>query len=226
MRIQLDEQNEYLREIPQGNFKFSDTVFQPAHTLTPEQCAHFRVHTLVTVSQPEHNALTHLVRAADPVLIAGQWTQQWEVLPLPAEEVAANFAAAREAAWNRIKTERDRRKYLGVKVGSHWLHSDDPSRIQQLGLARKADRLEASGGSMDTPFSGSGPGGILAWKTIGGSFAPMTPTLAQQISEAVEALDLGVFAAAEVHRMAMEASDSPESYDFSGGWPASIEDTP
>lgn len=212
MYIQLDEQNEYLREIPQGNFKFSDTVFQPAHTLTPEQCAHFRVHALVTVSQPEHNALTHLVRAADPVLIAGQWTQQWEVLPLPAEEVAANFAATREAAWNRIKTERDRRKYLGVKVGSHWFHSDDPSRIQQLALAMMGAAIPAG----------------LMWKTLTTTpppvFVEMTPVLAQGIFMATAASDAAIFAAAEAHRMAMEASENPESYDFSGGWPASIED--
>jgi hypothetical protein len=180
------------------------------------------VSSYVPSTTPDYDPATHAVRETAPV----DGVQQWEVYPLPAEEVAANQAAARVAKWETIKAERDRRKALGVKVGAHWFHSDDPSRIQQLGLARKADRLEASGGSMDTPFSGPGPGGILAWKTIGGSFVPMTPTLAQQISEAIEALDLGVFAAAEGHRMAMEASENPESYDFSGGWPATIEDTP
>lgn len=169
---------------------------------------------------PDYDPATHAVREVAPV----DGAQQWEVYPLPAEEVAANQAAARVAKWEAIKAERDRRKAMGVKVGAHWFHSDDPSRIQQLGLARKADRLEASGGSTDTPFSGPGPGGILAWKTIGGSFVPMTPALAQQISGAIEALDLGVFAAAEAHRMAMESSAQPETYDITGGWPMSIED--
>ena len=41
---------------------------------------------------------------------------------------------ARQQAWERIKTERDRRKYAGVQVGEHWFHSDDPSRIQQMTL--------------------------------------------------------------------------------------------
>ena len=33
-----------------------------------------------------------------------------------------------------------------------------------------------------------------------------------------------IFAAAETHRIAMDASPTPETYDFTGGWPASIED--
>ena len=129
-----------------------------------------------------------------------------------------------QTPWERIKAERDRRKYLGVKVGAHWFHSDDPSRIQFLGLARKADRIEAAGGSMGTPLPGPGPGGFLFWKTISGTFTPMTPAIAQGVSDATEELDMAVFAAAEAHRVAMEAMPDPENYDFSGGWPASIED--
>lgn len=160
--------------------------------------------------------------ASGPVPFTQEEESEWD--DMEAAIAAQAPVVARAAVWEAIKAERDRRKALGVKVGAHWFHSDNQSRIQQLGLARKADRLEASGGSMDTPFSGPGPGGILAWKTIGGSFVPMTPALAQQISGAVEALDQGVFAATEAHRMAMESSAQPESYDFSGGWPASIED--
>ena len=50
-------------------------------------------------------------------------------------------------------------------------------------------------------------------------------------SETVDAIDVtmaasdaAIFAAAETHRIAMEASPTPESYDITGGWPASIED--
>jgi hypothetical protein len=164
----------------------------------------------------------HRMTASGPVPFTQEEESEWD--DMEAAIAAQAPVVARAAVWEAIKAERDRRKALGVKVGAHWFHSDNQSRIQQLGLARKADRLEASGGSMDTPFSGPGPGGILAWKTIGGSFVPMTPALAQQISGAVEALDQGVFAATEAHRMAMESSAQPESYDFSGGWPASIED--
>ena len=221
MYIQLDEQNEYLREIPQGNFKFSDTVFQPAHTLTPEQCAHFRVHALVTVSQPEHNALTHLVRAVDPVLIAGQWTQQWEVSPLPAEEVVANQAAARAAKWEAIKAERDRRKVLGVKVGTDWFHCDTDSRGQ---WERMVNRVNTQGLVDSAGYTIGGQ--PVPWKTMTGSFVILTAGKIRAVVDAVELQEAIIFGRAEMHRVAMEASDSPESYDFSGGWPASIEDTP
>ena len=116
------------------------------------------------------------------------------------------------AAWERITTERDRRKYLGVKVGQHWFHSDDPSRIQQLALAMMGAAIPAG----------------LQWKTLTLTpppvFVEMTPTLAQSIFQATAASDAAIFAAAETHRLAVEASDSPESYDCNAGWPASIED--
>jgi hypothetical protein len=116
------------------------------------------------------------------------------------------------AAWERIKTERDRRKYLGVKVGQHWFHSDDPSRIQQLALAMMGASIPAG----------------LMWKTLTTTpppvFVEMTPALAQGIFTATAASDTAIFTAAEVHRMTMEASAAPQDYDFSTGWPVSIEE--
>lgn len=138
------------------------------------------------------------------------------------DEVLADFGARlhapeipledrQAAAWERIKAERDRRKYLGVKVGAHWFHSDDPSRIQQLALAMM-------GASIPTG---------LQWKTLTTTpppvFVVMTPALAQGIFTATAASDAAIFAAAETHRVAMEASATPESYDITGGWPVSIE---
>lgn len=115
-------------------------------------------------------------------------------------------------AWERIKQERDRRKYLGVKVGQHWFHSDDPSRIQQLALAMMGAAIPAG----------------LQWKTLTKTdqpvFVDMTATLAQGIFQATAASDKAIFAASEAHRLAMEASDTPEIYDISAGWPASFED--
>ena len=137
------------------------------------------------------------------------WTWDGEVFSAPP---ALPLIDRQNAAWERIKTERDRRKYLGVKVGAHWFHSDDPSRIQQLALAMMGNAIP--------------PG--LQWKTLTLSpppvFVNMTPALAQGIFTATAASDAAIFAAAEVHRVAMEASATPESYDCSGGWPVSIED--
>lgn len=129
--------------------------------------------------------------------------------PAPPEPLPERQAAA----WERIKNERDRRKSLGVKVGDHWFHSDADSRIQQLSLF-------VMGASVPP----------VQWKTLTLSpppvFVTMTQAIAAGIFQNTAASDAAVFAAAETHRIAMEASDTPESYDFSGGWPASIEDAP
>lgn len=121
------------------------------------------------------------------------------------------LSTRQEKAWESIKAERDRRKYLGVKVGAHWFHSDDSSRIQQLGLVLLGQGLPA-----------------VQWKTLTFTpppvFVPMTPALAVGVMVGTAQSDAAIFAAAEDHRIAMEASATPEAYDHSGGWPPSIED--
>ena len=158
---------------------------------------------------PQYDPAMHAVRETAPV----GGVQQWEVYALPAEEVAANQAAARAAKWEAIMAERDRRKALGVKVEDHWYHSDADSRIQQISLF-------VMGASVPP----------IQWKTLTTTpspvFVTMTQTIAAGIFQNTAASDAAIFAAAETHRIAMEASPTPETYDFTGGWPASIEDAP
>lgn len=161
---------------------------------------------------PDHNRMTHVAVEVAPKVVNGVLTQQWRIDPLPQEQAAQNLARAREAAWEAIKRERDRRKFLGVKAGAQWFHSDDSSRIQQLALVMM-------GASM--------PSG-LQWKVLTLTpppvFVEMTPALAQAIFQATALSDQAIFAAAEAHRVAMEASEYPDAYDFSSGWPATIYD--
>jgi hypothetical protein len=103
-----------------------------------------------------------------------------------------------------IKAERDRRiQSGGFKVGTKWFHSDTFSRTQQMGLVMLGANIPAN-----TP-----------WKTMDGSTVVMTQQLAQQIFAAAAASDIAIFAAAEAHRAALEASSDPGSYDTSAGWP-------
>lgn len=112
-----------------------------------------------------------------------------------------------EALWEAIKAKRDSlTENGGYKVGTKWFHSDQKSRSQQLGLV-------LLGASIPTN---------LQWKTMDGSFVTMTATLAQQVLGAAAAHDQAIFAAAETHKAAMEASADPSAYDFSGGWPATF----
>jgi len=110
--------------------------------------------------------------------------------------------------WEAIKAERDRRRSLGVKVAiggiDKWFHSDDTSRIQQMGLIMMGSNM---------------PSG-LQWKTLDNSFVTMTPAIASSIFAAVAISDKLNFGNAEAHRAALGASVDPSAYDFSTGWPA------
>ena len=161
---------------------------------------------------PEFDRLSQTVAEAAPKLVGGKWVQQWAINNLPQEQAAQNLTRARAAAWEAIKAERDRRAVLGVKVGQHWFHSDQKSRTQQLGLVLLGANIPAG----------------LQWKTLTLTpppvFVAMTQQLAQAIVAATAASDTAIFTAAEVHRLAMEASTAPQDYDFSTGWPTSIEE--
>lgn len=114
--------------------------------------------------------------------------------------------------WERIKEKRDTVKRGGVKVAvsavDYWFHSDDSSRIQQLGLVMMGASVPS-----------------VQWKTMSGAFVPMSQALAGAIFSAVAGLDQSAFANAETHRAAMMASATPSSYDFSPGWPEVYADT-
>lgn len=122
------------------------------------------------------------------------------------EQEAAEYALTQDRAtvWARIKWHRDMCKAEGVKVGDKWFHSDVDSRIQQMGLVMMGANVPP-----------------VPWKTMDGSFVTMTPTLAGQIFAATAARDMAVFAAAEQHRAAVNASADPLAYSFTAtGWPA------
>lgn len=124
-------------------------------------------------------------------------------LPSKIELDARRKQLDQDRMWRLIQAERDRRRSAGVRVGTNWFHSDDTSRIQQIGLLLMGPNL---------------PPGIM-WKALGNNFVEMTATLAQQIFQATGAQDMQIFAVAEQHRFQMLASANPTTYDFSTGWP-------
>lgn len=132
----------------------------------------------------------------DLLLVAGNLTESPIVKPAP------TLAELRQAKWELIKIERDRRSELGgYKVGTKWFHSDSPSKIKQLGLV----------------MAGAGLPVGLQWKTMDGSFVAMTAVLAGQIFQAAMQSDVAIFTAAETHKAAMQAS--PATYNYLTGWP-------
>ena len=162
----------------------------------------FNIYRITLTERPTFNPITQLVIEINPSEVAGVWTQQWSVTELTSEEAAANLAEAKLARWEAIKAERDLRKEGGTLVSGKWFHSDRDSRIQQLGLV-------LMGASTPT----------VQWKTMDGTFITMSQTLAGGIFQSTATLDMALFANAEAHRAAMEASARPDQYDFSTGWP-------
>jgi hypothetical protein len=122
-----------------------------------------------------------------------------------AQHPTPTLAERQATMWESIKTERDHRiQNGGYKVGSDWFHSDTFSRTQQIGLVMLGANLPVN----------------LQWKTMGGYFITMTPTLAQQVFTAAATQDITTFGAAVVHQQNMLSLSTPEDYDFSIGWPA------
>ncbi len=118
---------------------------------------------------------------------------------------APSRAELESRAWDAIKAERDHRAQNGGYLASgNWYHSDLFSRSQQIGLV----------------MMGAGIPAGLKWKTMGGTFVTMTPSLAQAVFAAAAAHDQAIFAAADVHHTAMLASPDPAIYDIAAGWPA------
>jgi hypothetical protein len=109
-----------------------------------------------------------------------------------------------------IKAERDRRKISGIKVGTNWFHSDDSSRIQQIGLVMFGANMPAN----------------LQWKTLTGAFITMTPTLASQIFQSMAASDTTIFSISENHKTDMMAATNPSTYNFHIGWPIIYSESP
>lgn len=125
------------------------------------------------------------------------------------DAAAKDKALVTPPVWERIKSKRDAVKNGGVQIAGKWFHTDDASRIQHMALNMMGAAIPAN----------------LQWKTMDGSFTLMTQALAGQIFQAVALLDMQAFAAAEEHRVAMEASANPFEYDFGTGWPQTYADT-
>ena len=126
-----------------------------------------------------------------------------DVMPSKTALDSAKVAVDREYVWRDIQLIRDTRKASGVKVGTHWFHSDDTSRIQHLGLVMMGVNMPSN----------------LMWKTMGGTFVLMTPTLAQQIFMQIAFNDQAIFAKAEFHRAEINKLDNPYQYNITTGWP-------
>lgn len=116
---------------------------------------------------------------------------------------AARKKAEAAAVWEKIKQKRHENLRGGVYVESvgKWFHNTDEAR-QQYTFMRTLPQLPPD----------------LMWKTMDGGFVNLTRPLLDELSLKLLADEQKDFANAERHRMLMEQSDDPETYDYSDGW--------
>lgn len=131
----------------------------------------------------------------------------------------------RELIWEKIKEERDRKKFQGFlftipNVGSYWIHSDMPSRIQHLAL------LLCGIASILGIF----PFPVKEWKTLSRdeNNSPIKITLSVNLVFALFGAELTfeslLFDKAEEHRLAVMQSNDPLNYGYGTGWPDTFEE--
>lgn len=116
------------RLFPQTSFREGAEVDMP------------EVQSYAPAPTPQYNPATHAVREAAP---AGG-VQQWEVYPLPAEDVVANQAAALQAAREQAKAQRQA-AVDAIKVTTQAGHTFDGDETSQTRMTRAVLAMQATG---------------------------------------------------------------------------------
>ena len=93
--IQLNEAGEFLRYIPAGTpIEWDENNYCTVSALIADgKAEQFKVYPFYATSKPEYDPITQAVSGIDPVLVDGNWTQQWRVTELSPEEIQANQKA-------------------------------------------------------------------------------------------------------------------------------------
>ena len=117
-----------------GNVEWDGTHYCPASKLTPAEAAQFGVHPLMLVTTPPFDPITQERTEATPAWVAGVWTQQWAVVALDADTIAANQARAAQelqqsivtAVQARLDTFAQTRNYDGILSAATYASSTVP----------------------------------------------------------------------------------------------------
>lgn len=110
--------------------------------------------------------------------------------------------------WELIKAHRDNLQLNGgVKVDTNWFLTTERSVGEYTVLAVR------SAGLPDTTILRAG------WRTMNGPLVDMTVLLIKQILDAGFTQIAEIDNVSQTHKAAMEASATPETYNFSAGWP-------
>lgn len=171
----------------------------------PEQLRLLNVYTVVERTKPAVKDM-EIAQETTPENVNGVWMQNWNVVSKPVEAVD-NYRAEKI---NTIKAQAGNMTQFGgypvvVNGVKKWFHSDVISRTQQLGLYLMGNNIPVN----------------LQWKTMDGTFVPMTQTLAQQIFTAATLQDIAIFNHSQKLQQDIRTSTNPYAVDITAGWPES-----
>lgn len=93
--IQLNEAGEFLRYIPAGiAIEWDENNYCTAFALEADgKAEQFRVFPFYSVAEPAYDKTTQSLNERPPLLVDGQWVQQWSVIPLSSEQIEENYKA-------------------------------------------------------------------------------------------------------------------------------------
>ncbi|MDR3480743.1 MAG: DUF4376 domain-containing protein [Burkholderiaceae bacterium] len=195
-----------------GNFAWDENNFCTPSALTPAQMEQYGVVPFALTVQPTFNALTQTCAEAPPVQVAGVWTQQWAVSPLPLATAQANLLAQLEP--QRIIQQSAGLPYTFPDGTVGTIQTRDPSIYSDIlnvnSYALMATVAAAQGGTTMTP-------GFTDASNVTHS---MTPAQAVAMGVAVSTFVGRLYAAKQTIRTAINALTEATitTFDITKGW--------
>ena len=131
------------------------------------------------------------------------WVYKYKLVDIPKEIVLAKLVAKQNQAWARIEQERTRIGLGGILVNGKWFHTDNESLTKYLSMVVAGENILPN----------------IMWKTMDGSKILMTAQLVKDIYNTAMTFSNTVFNHGEVLKELMLASEDPDKFDASLGWP-------
>jgi len=103
------------------------------------ELSHYGVHRVEPSDPPAADPAVEKVIQSQPVEINGKWTQQWELVPLTPEELAAYHAAAYPPRWIEFGQAVQASPEINALLGVALLDAPALAMALSVGLGKAAD---------------------------------------------------------------------------------------
>lgn len=143
MKVKVSDNLSYL-PLSDSVIEWDSTHKCRASELTDEECRLFNVYEYQEKQIPDYDPITHGVReilTGPALIIDGGVQQQWEVYPLPAEDVASNLKTQETNARNAAKSARQS-AVEAIKVTTSAGNTFDGDETSQARMARAVESIK------------------------------------------------------------------------------------